>query len=49
MGFLLAALTACDLDRRLLYFPDTSRPILAATGLRGAREVRLATEDGLSS
>lgn len=48
MGFLLAALTACDLDRRLLYFPDTSRPILAATGLRGAREVRLATEDGLS-
>lgn len=48
MGFLLAALTACDLDRRLLYFPDTSRPVLAATGLRDAQQVQLVTEDGLA-
>lgn len=48
MGVLLAALTACDLDRRLLYFPDRSRPSLAAVGLRDAREVRLATADGLA-
>jgi uncharacterized protein len=47
MGFLLAALAACDLDRRLLYFPDRNRPDLRAVGLTNAREVRLRTEDGL--
>jgi fermentation-respiration switch protein FrsA (DUF1100 family) len=47
MGLLLSALAACDLDRRLLYFPDRTRPDLRAVGLAAAREVRVATEDGL--
>jgi fermentation-respiration switch protein FrsA (DUF1100 family) len=47
MGLLLGALAACDLDRRLLYFPDRDRPELRAVGIASAREVRLATADGL--
>jgi hypothetical protein len=47
MGLLVSALTACDLDRRLLYFPDRSRPELRAVGIPSAREVRIATADGL--
>lgn len=35
-------------QRQLLYLPDTQRPSLAASGLADMREVRLATDDGLS-
>lgn len=47
MALLLTTLAACDLDRQLLYFPDPSRPDIRAVGRADAREVRLATEDGL--
>jgi uncharacterized protein len=43
----LLPLAACGLDRALLYFPDRLRPALGAVGVPAAREVRLATADGL--
>jgi fermentation-respiration switch protein FrsA (DUF1100 family) len=42
------ALSACGLQDHLLYFPDTSRPDPAASGVAGVEEVALATGDGLT-
>lgn len=42
----LALLGAWTMQRRLMYFPDASRPAPAASDLKSVREVELATGDG---
>jgi fermentation-respiration switch protein FrsA (DUF1100 family) len=40
-------LPGCDIDRKLLYFPDRGRPDIRTAGVATAQEVRLHTEDGV--